>query len=138
MQNTVGSGPAWTDYRLRKPIGIRTARNLLEISTGDLHTLDKRKTGGCTLRAMMRVLTIALAVVVILSCATVLITPDLADDINGVLHQHHSVRGHKLLAAPSAQLRRFVLATFRSLNPQIPTLPSSTSQLLALVCVRLC
>ena len=86
----------------------------------------------------MRVLTIALAVVVILSCATVLITPDLADDINGVLHQHHSVRGHKLLAAPSAQLTRFVLATFRSLNPQVPTLRSSTSYLLALVCVRLC
>lgn len=82
-------------------------------------------------------LTIALAVVVMLSCATVVITPDPVDDISGILHQHW-VRGHKLLAAPPARLRRFVLATFRLLNPQIPTLRSSTSHLLALVCVRLC
>jgi hypothetical protein len=87
---------------------------------------------------MMRVLTIGLAVVVVLSCATVLITPDPGDDINGILHQHHSVKGHKLLAAPYAQLRPFALATFQSFNPLIPTLRSSTPRLLALVCVRLC
>jgi len=46
---------------------------------------------------MLRVLTIGLAVVVILSCVTALIRSDFADDIHGVLHQHHSVRGHKLL-----------------------------------------
>ena len=87
---------------------------------------------------MMRVLTIGLAVVVILSCATVLITPDSGDDINGILHPHHSVKGPKLLAATYAQLRPFALATFQSFNPLIPTLHSSTARLLALVCVRLC
>jgi len=87
---------------------------------------------------MMRVLTIGLAVVVILSCATVLITPNLADDINGIVHHHHSVKGHKLLAAPYAQLRPFALATFYSFNPLIHTLHSSTPRMLALVCVRLC
>jgi hypothetical protein len=90
------------------------------------------------LPTMMRVLTIGLAVVVILSCATVLITPDLADDINGILHRHHSVREHKLVATPPAHLRPFVLATFHSFNSLIPTLHSSTPRLLALVCVRLC
>jgi len=103
----------------------------------EICTLDRGKTG-CRLAAMMRVLTIGLAVVVILSCATALITPDPADDINGILHQHHSVGGHKLLAASSAQLRPFVLATFHSFNPLVPTLHSSTPRLLALVCVRLC
>jgi hypothetical protein len=88
--------------------------------------------------AMLRVLTIGLAVVVISSCATVLITPDPGDDINGIQHQHHSVKGHKLLAAPYAQLRPFALATFHSFNPLIPTLHSSTPRLLALNCVRLC
>jgi hypothetical protein len=87
---------------------------------------------------MTRVLTIGLAVVMILSCATVLITPDPGDDIDGILHQHHSVKGHELLAAPYAQLRPFALATFQSFNPLIPTLRSSTPRLLALVCVRLC
>jgi hypothetical protein len=84
-----------------------------------------------------RVLTIALAVVVMLSCVIVVTTPDPVDDISGILHQR-SVRGHKLLAAPPAQLRRFVLTTFRSLNHQVPALRSNTSDLLALVCVRLC
>ena len=93
---------------------------------------------GCTLATMMRVLTIGLVVVVILSCATVLITPDLVDDINGILHQRHSVRGHQLLAAPPAQLPPFLLATFHSFNPMIITLRLSTPQLLALLCVRLC
>jgi len=104
----------------------------------EICTLDRGKTGGCRLARMMRVVTIGLAVVVILSCATVLITPDPADDINGILHQDHSVRGHKLLTAPYAQLRPFALATFHSFNPLIPTLHSSTPSLLALVCVRLC
>ena len=106
--------------------------------TPEISTLDKGKTVGCTLATMMRVLTIGLAVVVILSCATVLITPDSGDDINGILHPHHSVKGHRLLAATYAQLRPFALATFQSFNPLIPTLHSSTARLLALVCVRLC
>ena len=106
--------------------------------TPEISTLDKGKTVGCTLATMMRVLTIGLAVVVILSCATVLITPDSGDDINGILHPHHSVKGAKLLAATYAQLRPFALATFQSFNPLIPTLHSSTARLLALVCVRLC
>jgi len=87
---------------------------------------------------MSRVLTIGLAVVVILSCVTVMITPDLADDINGVLHQHHSVRGHKLLAVAALPLRPLVVATFHSFNSVIPPLHASTPRLLALVCVRLC
>jgi hypothetical protein len=104
----------------------------------EICTLDKGKIGAYTLATMTRVLTIGLAVVVILSCATVLITPNLADDINGILHHHHSVKGHKLLAAPYAQLRPFALAIFYSFKPLIHTLRSSTPPLLALVCVRLC
>ena len=122
--------------RRRRSAGLR--HGLIKISTGGLHTLDKRKFGGCTLRAMLRVLTIGLAVVVMLSCATVLITPDLGDDTSAVLHQHHSVRGHKLSAAPSVPLRPFALATFHSFNSLIPTLHSSTPRLRDLVCVRLC
>ena len=104
----------------------------------EICTLDKGKTRGCRLPTMMRVLTIGLAVLVILSCVTVLITPDLTDDISGILHHHYSVKGHKLLPAPYAQLRPFALAVFYSFKPSIHTLHSSTPRLLALVCVRLC
>ena len=132
-----GPVPALRRHELTTVCGSQSEyelpRNFLGISTGD--TLDKGKTRRCTLATMMRVLTIALAVVVILSCATVLITPDNADNI--ILHKH-SVRGHKLLAAPPAQLRPFVLATFHSFTPLIHPPHSSTPPLLALVCVRLC
>ena len=100
--------------------------------------IDNGKAGGCRLAKMMRVLTIGLAVVVILSCATVLITPDPVDDVNGILHQRISVRGLMLGAAPPAQLRPFLPATFHSFNPLILTLHLSTPHFLALVCVRLC
>jgi len=109
-----------------------------ETSQPETCSLDKGNARGCRLAKMMRVLTIGLAVVVILSCATVLITPDPVDDVKGILCQRHSVRGHKLVAAPPAQLRPFLLATFRSFNPLILTLHLSTPHLLALVCVRLC
>ena len=87
---------------------------------------------------MMRVLTIGVAVVMIVSCATVLITPDPLDDINGILHPHYSVKGHKLLAAALGELRPFVLATFHSFNTLSPALHSNSPRFLALVCVRLC
>lgn len=122
----------------RRIDGASLCNRLTKISTGGLHTLDKGKSLECRLPAMSRVLTIGLAVVVILSCMTVLITPDLADDINGVLHQHHSVRGHKLLAVAALPLRPLVVATFHSFNSVIPPLHASTPRLLALVCVRLC
>lgn len=140
----VGPSPAHRSVSLcsRGPDAIRwLSANAVVIFLGfalEICTLDRGKTGGCRLARMMRVVTIGLAVVVILSCATVLITPDPADDIHGILHHDHSVRGHKLLAAPYAQLRPFALATFHSFNPLIPTLHSSTPRLLALVCVRLC
>jgi hypothetical protein len=121
----------------RNPSKHEPPRNFLGIAP-EIRTLAKGKTGGCTLLTMMRVLTTGLAIVVILSCATILITPDAVDDINGILHQHHSVRAHKLLAATPAQLRPFVLATFQSFNPLIQPFHSSTPRLLALVCVRLC
>src|SRR5215831_15032975 len=118
--------------------GAGLCNRLTKISTGGLHPLDKGKSLECRLPTMSRVLTIGLAVVVILSCVTVMITPDLADDINGVLHQHHSVRGHKLLAVAALPLRPLVVATFHSFNSVISPLHSSTPRLLALVCVRLC
>jgi hypothetical protein len=90
------------------------------------------------LRPMMRVLIVGVAVVMIVSCATVLVTPDPLDDINGILHPHHSVKEHKLLAVPLGELRPFVLAAFHSFNPLSPVLHSNSPRLLALVCVLLC
>jgi hypothetical protein len=87
---------------------------------------------------MMRVLTVGVALLMIVSCATVLVTPDPLDDINGILHLHHSVKVHKLLAVPLGELRPFVLAAFRSFNPLSPVLHSNSPRFLALVCVRLC
>jgi hypothetical protein len=87
---------------------------------------------------MMRVLIVGVAVVMIVSCATVLVTPDPLDDINGILHPHHSVKEHKLLAVPLGELRPFVLAAFHSFNPLSPVLHSNSPRLLALVCVLLC
>jgi len=86
----------------------------------------------------MRVLTVGVALLMIVSCATVLVTPDPLDDINGILHPHHSVKVHKLLAVPLGELRPFVLAAFHSFNPLSPVLHSNSPRLLALVCVLLC
>jgi hypothetical protein len=85
---------------------------------------------------MMRIIAIGLALVVVLSCAAVLVSPDFGDDVDGALH--HLVKKHKLISASLLRLRPIVRFGFSSLIPQISSIKSSPRNLLDLVCVRLC
>jgi len=87
--------------------------------------------------AMIRGARIALVVVVILSIAYVLITPDPTDDVNGILRPHRSAKA-QIVSLPLAQSLIPVVAPFL-----LPMRPSGaqrliTSELLDLVCVFRC
>jgi hypothetical protein len=88
--------------------------------------------------AMMRGARIALVVVVILSIAYVLITPDPTDDVDGILQQHHSAKAQRVVSLPLEESPILVVAPF-----YLPMRPSGaqrliTSDLLDLVCVCRC
>ena len=86
----------------------------------------------------MRILTIGLAVILIVSCAAILITPDPTDDVDGVIGQHHQLTLPNLEATVSAQLDLFVPPTPRSLFDITVDPHTCFANLLDLVCVRLC
>jgi hypothetical protein len=86
--------------------------------------------------AMMRGARVALAVVAIFSIAYVLITPDLTDDVDGVLRPNHTAQTIVSLALPQSAILVFVPFL-------LPIRPSATqrlttSELLDLVCVCRC
>ena len=88
--------------------------------------------------AMKRGARIALVVVVILSIAYVLITPDPTDDVDGVLRPHHTAKAQRVVSLPLVQSPILVVAPF-----YLPMRPSGaqrsiTSDLLDLVCVCRC
>jgi hypothetical protein len=85
---------------------------------------------------MLRILAIGLALVVVLSCAAVLISPDFCDDVDGAVH--HLVKKHKLVPASAVRLRPFVLDRVRSFTPLTSVVNSNIPDLLDLVCARLC
>ena len=87
---------------------------------------------------MIRGVRVALLVVVILSIAYVLITPDPTDDVDGILRPHHSAKAQRIVSLPLAQSPILVAASFL-----LPIRPSgaqrlATSELLDLVCVCRC
>jgi hypothetical protein len=79
-----------------------------------------------------------LVVVVILSIAYVLITPDPTDDVDGVLRPHHTAKAQRVVSLPLVQSPILVVAPFH-----LPMRPSGaqrliTPDLLDLVCVCRC
>jgi hypothetical protein len=95
------------------------------------------KSGGSTL-AQGQLSTwarVVFALLIIVSVATILITPDPSDDVLGVLHQHHSF-------TPLAVVIGFEheIAVVRSSAPNHDVLaaPPRLEDLLEMVCTHLC
>lgn len=86
----------------------------------------------------MRILTIGLAVILIVSCAAILITPDPTDDVDGIMLQHNPFHGHSFAVVVPALLAVFVLPTFPSFRAVIASPRSKTGNVLDVICVRLC
>jgi hypothetical protein len=85
---------------------------------------------------MMRTLQILVCLLLIVSVATILITPDQTDDVPGVLH--HTLKFQKIFAVwiswfglTSSLSANFVATFVSSRAPDAPPL-------LTLLCVRLC
>jgi hypothetical protein len=88
--------------------------------------------------AMLRGARVALVVVAILSIAYVLISPDLSDDVDGVLRPNHTAKVQRIVSLPLLQFPILAIVAFL-----LPIRPSAiqrltTSELLDLVCVCRC
>jgi len=88
--------------------------------------------------AMMRGARVALVVVVIFSIAYVLISPDLTDDVNGVLRPNHPAKAQRLVSLSLPQSPILVIVTFLLSMPPGSTQRLITLELLDLVCVYRC
>jgi hypothetical protein len=88
--------------------------------------------------AMKRGARVALAVVAIFSIAYVLITPDLTDDVEGVLRPNHTAKAQTVVSLPLPQSPILVIVPSLLSAPRSATQRLTTSQLLDLVCVCRC
>ena len=75
-----------------------------------------------------------LALVVVFAVATILITPDPTDDVDGILRAHHALKSPSLGASVGVSLVVFPLAALAASYPPIPTTPN----LLRLICTCRC
>ena len=87
---------------------------------------------------MMRGARVALVVVVIFSIAYVLISPDLTDDVEGVLRPNHPARAQRLVNLSLPQSPILEIVSFLLYMPPSPAQRLITSELLDLVCVYRC
>ena len=85
---------------------------------------------------MIRGARIVLVAVVIFSIAYVLITPDLSDDVYGVLRPNHQAKAQRLVSLSLPQLQVLVIVAFLLSMSSAQRL--TTSELLDLVCVCRC
>jgi hypothetical protein len=85
---------------------------------------------------MLRAARVAFAVIAILSIAYVLITPDLTDDVDGVLRPNHTAKAQTIVSLPLLESSILVVVPF--LLPIRPnaTQPLTVSELLDVV--RIC
>lgn len=77
-----------------------------------------------------------LVAVVIFAIAYVLITPDLTDDVDGVLRPNHQAKAQRLVILSLPQLQVLVIVVFFLSMSSAQRL--TTSELLDLVCVCRC
>jgi uncharacterized membrane protein len=85
---------------------------------------------------MIRGARIVLVAVVIFAIAYVLITPDLTDDVDGVLRPNHQAKAQRLVILSLPQLQVLVIVVFFLSMSSAQRL--TTSELLDLVCVCRC
>jgi len=100
--------------------------------------LDRNVNRSYKRRAMMRAARFVIIAVAIFSIAYVLISPDLTDDVNGVLRSNHPAKAQRLVAVSLQHSQISVIVLFRLFTPPICTRRLASSELLDLVCVCRC
>ena len=75
-----------------------------------------------------------LALLIVIAVATILITPDTTDDVNGLLRSHQTLKWLSLSASVGISLVLISLAASTASSPPVPT----TSDLLRLICTYRC
>ncbi len=85
---------------------------------------------------MMRGVRIVVCLLLIVSVATILITPDQTDDVPGVLH--HIVKLQKFMAVWASLFSSVALLSARATTSIVPARTPDPPELLTLLCVRLC
>jgi len=75
-----------------------------------------------------------LALLIVIAVATILITPDTTDDVNGLLRSHQTLKWLSLGASVGISLVLISLAASTASSPPVPT----TSDLLRLICTYRC
>ncbi len=100
--------------------------------------LDRNVNRSYKRRAMMRGVRVVIALVAIFSIAYVLISPDLTDDVDGVLRSNHPVKAQRLVAVSFQHSPIPVIVLFRLFTPPTCTRRLASSELLDLVCVCRC
>jgi len=100
--------------------------------------LDRNVNRSYKRRAMMRAARFVIIAVAIFSIAYVLISPDLTDDVDGVLRSNHPVKAQRLVAVSFQHSPIPVIVLFRLFTPPTCTRRLASSELLHLVCVCRC
>jgi hypothetical protein len=85
---------------------------------------------------MMRTVQIVVCVLLIVSVATILITPDPTDDVPGVLH--HTLKFQKIFAVWVSGIISVSPLSLRSSAAFVSSRAPDAPPLLTLLCVRLC
>ena len=100
--------------------------------------LDRNVNRSYKRRAMMRGARVVIALVAIFSIAYVLISPDLTDDVDGVLRSNHSAKAQRLASLSVTQPQILVIVGFLLSKPPSSPQRLTASELLDLVCVCRC
>jgi hypothetical protein len=91
-----------------------------------------------TVFAMMRGARVALVLVAILSITYVLVTPDLTDDVDGILRPNYRTKAQRIVGLPLPQTPILAVVPFLLSMPRSVTQRLTTSELFDLICVCRC
>ena len=86
------------------------------------------------MRRVNEISRVFLALLIVIAVATILITPDTTDDVNGLLRSHQTLKWLALSASVGISLVLFSLAASAASSPPVPT----TFDLLRLICTYRC
>jgi hypothetical protein len=87
---------------------------------------------------MMRGAKIVLVLIAILSITYVLITPDLTDDVDGILRPSHTAKAKRIASAALAETPIAVASPLRLSTPRSAAQRLSASEVFDLICVCRC
>ena len=85
-------------------------------------------------RGARRGFSVFLALLVVIAVATIVITPDPTDDVDGILRSRHPLGSPSLGESVGVSLALSALAALDASSPPIPTTPN----LLHLICISRC